>query len=210
MAEVLALDIHGQRLLMNGRPGTIRATWRTGRPYEAELLEYIYSLAVSGLAVDVGANIGNHTLWFAGPCGLEVDAFEPRLHDELASNVDLNGFDDRVRVHAVALGARVGSANHVGKGRLEPAHLGPISVRPLDLMRLTDVALIKIDVEGMEPAVLRGAERTIHRDRPVIFAETWESNRAAIADILKPLGYRPATRFYARPGSQPVVEWVPS
>ncbi|MEV6316176.1 FkbM family methyltransferase [Streptomyces sp. NPDC051776] len=41
----------------------------------------------------------------------------------------------------------------------------------LDGLRLADVGLIKVDVDGSELAVLRGAERTLRRDRPALFIE---------------------------------------
>lgn len=74
---------------------------------------------------------------------------------------------------------------------------GDVPVRTLDSYGFTDVAVIKIDVENMELAVLRGAMETIQRERPVIYAEAWEkgdyleTHRA----FLEPLGYSYARRF---------------
>ncbi|HEV2927277.1 MAG TPA: FkbM family methyltransferase, partial [Propionibacteriaceae bacterium] len=64
-------------------------------------------------------------------------------------------------------------------------------VRTLDSFDFRDVALLKIDVEGMEQAVIRGGLDTIARSRPVIYAEAWDdSYRDATGALLEPLGYR--------------------
>lgn len=236
--ELLTLQAHGRAYRMRDTGGKISQCMRQGRPYEQGLLEHIHARRYRGVAVDVGANIGNHTLWFAIVCGLHVVAFEPLQHELLTEHVRLNDVGDRVAVHAVALGDRDGVAAHVGKGRLdpdratgEPADRVPdvasgrwvgsgagVPVARLDAHALTDVALIKVDVEGMEPAVLRGAVETIARCRPVIYAEAWRDpparrarRRLSIAhrrirDILAPLGYRHARSFR----SGPVEEWEPA
>ncbi|GAA0457883.1 FkbM family methyltransferase [Streptomyces olivaceiscleroticus] len=66
-------------------------------------------------------------------------------------------------------------------------HRGALEVRclTLDELELSDVTLIKIDVDGGEPAVLHGAERTVERDRPAVFVE--------LETRIQPLG--------------PVLEW---
>lgn len=64
----------------------------------------------------------------------------------------------------------------------------------LDEIELSEISLIKIDVEGMELSVLRSAERTIRRDLPIIFFETWDipdfhDANCKIIDWLSVLGY---------------------
>lgn len=184
---------------------------RTGQPYELPLLEHIYSLGLHGTAVDVGANVGNHALWMAAVCGLDVIAFEPLVPFELRANVELNNLAERVEVIPFALGDRQGFARHVGAGRLE-AGAGdgdiPVLVRRFDDFGLVGVSVVKIDVEGMEPAVLRGGESTIRRDRPVIFAEEWgEPEHDATAAVLEPWGYEMTYRFSGRQAATPVGKW---
>lgn len=190
-----------------------RVIRRWGRPYELPLLEHIWRLGLSGTAVDVGANIGNHALWFAAVCGLRVEAFEPVFAVELARNVEINNLGSSITVHPVGLGDSDATAEHVGPhGRLSVGE-GEIPLRRLDDYPLTDVALIKIDVEGMEAAVLRGAEQTIREHRPVIFAEEWDSDprwHQDIADVLSGYGYRMTYRFDKPEAWTPMGKWEPA
>ena len=133
--------------------------------------------------VDVGANIGFFTLMFGrwvGPAG-RVIAIEPE-HRNLATlrrRVARAGLDQIVEcVQAVA-------ADRAGELRLavNPAHPGdhriaeqgePVSALAIDDLTAGEgrpVALVKIDVQGAELLVLRGAWRTIQQHRPALFVE---------------------------------------
>lgn len=181
----------------------------SGQPYEAPLLEHMYERRFKGVAVDVGAHVGNHALWLAAVCELEVWAFEPLVCTELERNVELNGLGGRLHAVGVALGDEVGAARSVGKGRLELDAAGDVPVRPLDEYELTDVAVVKIDVEDMEPWVLRGAVDTIRTSRPVIFAEARDDVcHQAIADVLEPWRYTMTQRFGVN--WTPVECWEPA
>lgn len=210
LGDVLELEAHGVTLRLYDGGGKIPACWRAGKPYERPLLEHIYAERFRGVAVDAGANIGNHTLWLSGVCGLDVVAFEPIKHAELSRNVALNGLNRRVQIAPVALGANAGTALHVGKGRLDPAR-GALPVRRLDDYDLNDVVVIKADVEGMEADVLAGGEGTINRCRPVIFAEEWgPSEHEALAAVLEPWGYQMVKRFHGKDSATPVGRWDPT
>jgi FkbM family methyltransferase len=190
------------------RPSLIGAALKTGQPYEAKLLEHLFARDLEGVAVDVGAHVGNHALWLAVVCGLEVYAFEadPDVQPILIRNVARNRAD--VTVYG-ALGAGAGYVRAAGRGVFEPttAHAGAVSVTPLDLYELEDVSLLKIDVEGMEPAVLRGARETIERCRPMICAEH-QDRRARLRNAaeLEPLGYVQTLTF----GATPMGIWEPT
>lgn len=164
-----------------------RAVTVWGR-YERDELELLLDtlraqglLAADGLCLDIGANIGNHALFFA-PHFAQVLAFEPnprtctllRLNAALAPNV---------RVFDIGLSDAAGTAtlsvpaDNIGMATLQPG--APGAAVACTLQRLDDlpelagqrVALVKIDVEGHEPAALRGALRTLRRDRPVVVFE---------------------------------------
>lgn len=209
--KTLTLHAHGSRFAIRDQDGKIAAHIRSGVPYEQPLLEHIYRAGYEGVAVDAGANIGNHTLWLAAMCRLNVVAFEPVKHADLSRNLDLNPhIAGKVTVHPVALGATTGTASHVSKGRLDPDS-GTLPVRPLDAYGLDGVRIIKIDVEGMEPQVLQGAEVTIRRSRPVIFAEEWgQPEHADIAAVLEPWGYRMTRTFSSKGSPTPVGRWDPT
>ncbi len=139
--------------------------------------------------VDVGANLGTHTLAFARAAGAagRVIAFEPQpaMAELLRENVRQNAAG-QVVIREMALGAerarrpwpRIELAvegNFGGFGILReavPSSGGhEASVGPLDDEALDRVDLVKIDVEGMELDVLEGARRTIAQHRPHVYAE---------------------------------------
>lgn len=176
---------------------------QSGRPYEEDLLDALAVLLAPGdLVVDVGANIGNHTVYFAVACQARVEAFEP--NDEarkcLASNVALNHLERAVTLHEQAL------SDHIGRGSIvnpRDAELGTgtsvvvaDSEGDVETARLADqpfsqVRLVKIDVEGAEEAVIRGGMDLLRHARPVVVAESDDpEQRERIEGLLRPLGYR--------------------
>jgi FkbM family methyltransferase len=146
------------------------------------------SLLKDGPAIlDVGANIGTHSLAFAARFpSSPVLSFEPQplAHALLAASALLNGYDN-IRPHQLgcaeqtriieihsdyeAIGWNIGALDLKAA---EVASGTPILLTPLDKMVTDlDVQLIKIDVEGAESEVLRGAHETLKRCRPVVFFE---------------------------------------
>lgn len=151
------------------------------KPYELGMLEDMRARLEPGdLVVDVGANVGNHTLYLAAVAGCKVEAFEPNaeLCRAVLDSVSLNGLEGRVRVHAVGVGreparARFGEAlpDNLGAQRLAVGD-GDVEIVALDGFTFDQpVRLIKIDVEGMEMDVLDGARALVERDRPMIYVE---------------------------------------
>ncbi|MBA3588110.1 FkbM family methyltransferase [Methylibium sp.] len=179
-------------------------------PYESEMLEDIRERVSAGdLVLDVGANVGNHTLFLAAIAQCNVAAFEPNgdLCAALRESVRLNGFEQQITVHEVGLG-RASSVARFGvdtPANLGGQHLdlgeGTISVVPLDTYRFDrDVKVIKIDVEGMEVDVLEGAQALIGRDRPLLYVEcTAEKHYRAVSKWLERRNYVYWETFNATP-----------
>jgi len=146
--------------------------------------------------VDVGAYIGSHTIKYgqlAKPG--KVYAFEPQddIHQILSYNIELNGLGDTVTAYKMALGDRscnTRMARPATKKSLEsPEKFGnrgasPVvgclddsdeafsfEMRTLDSFELDNVGFIKIDVEGAQLMVLKGAEETIKRNKPIMLIE---------------------------------------
>lgn len=225
------IDAHGSSYRIEADPQSLVAKRLiAGTPYEPWLLEHIYEQGCRGVAVDVGAHIGNHSLWLAAVVGVPVVAFEPLFYRELRANVALNGLEAEapgapgVWVETCALGEAEGTASdggdrvltdpgpaekrqhecNRGEGRLYPGP-GSISVRTLDSFGLTDVGLVKIDVEGMEPLVLRGAARTIQHEGSDIYAEARdEKAEEAQREVVAQWGYKRIRRFDR---GTPIVMW---
>ena len=146
---------------------------RTGEPYELEMLRDMrMRLAPGDLVLDIGANVGNHTLYLAAIADARVIAFEPNVHlaEGIAVSAARNALDGQIKVRAFAVGA---AAGHATFARLTPENLGAqalalgagwIEVMPLDALGIEGpVRALKIDVEGMEIDVLAGA---VESDRP--------------------------------------------
>lgn len=124
------------------------------------------------VCVDVGAHVGLMSYWMAKDFEA-VHAFEPvAAHREcFVKNVEAQN----VFLHDCALGEKEGSVRiQTGKNSSGDSWIagdGDIPLRRLDDFALHDVSCIKIDCEGSELFVLRGAEATVKRCRPAIMVE---------------------------------------
>jgi FkbM family methyltransferase len=154
--------------------------------------------------VDVGANIGAHTIFFAKKTGSagRVFAMEPQrvLYHVLCGNIALNLHHNVTAINA-GMGATatrlpVPRINYARGGNFGGLPLGQwagedIPVVPLDSYRLEPCHLIKIDVEGMERDVLEGARATLARNRPFLYVENDRSEKSkALIDWLFNADYR--------------------
>lgn len=175
--------------------------------------------------LDLGANIGVHSLAFAqtvGPTG-RVISVEPQHFpfQLLSANVTLNQ-----QPHVLCLRAAVGEVRGACTvPRIDPTHrhnAGATTVSTeasasaqgqdvvpmitVDSLGLARCDLIKIDTEGFEDRVLQGARATLAAQRPVVYAEMHDHEKLRrAAAILKPLGYSLTlhnTRFYRRGNPQ--------
>ena len=176
----------------------LAGAWVSVGYHETELPFVRAFVRPDDLVLDVGANLGVYTVVSAVQ-GARVVAFEPNssARGSLLANISLNGLTDRVQVSSHALADFTGTAafttdleecNHLLVGAAD--HSAPVEVRQLDEVGLPrgPVTLIKIDVEGFDEAVLRGARKTLVRDRPVLIIETW-GGAHAIRVLLADLGY---------------------
>lgn len=168
--------------------------------YEARLLHLIEEYMPPGsVVVDAGANIGNHTVFFAGVCGAgQVYSFEPlrETFRLLERNINLNALHN-VRPINAALGAQPGYATlkaynpkNIGGSSLGGSEEGDYRVTTIDKLDLQRLDFIKIDVEGSHLAVLQGANETIKRCHPLIWVELRGAEFLPGDQALKALGYR--------------------
>ncbi|WP_207882637.1 FkbM family methyltransferase [Pseudomonas sp. 30_B] len=180
------------------------------RPYELSMLEDMgRRVRADDLVLDIGANVGNHTLYLAAVAGCQVIAFEPNqeLVGALSAGIEMNGLSERVAVRGLAVGETEAQGHferaipeNLGAQRIVLGD-GDIEIVALDELHFDHaVKLLKIDVEGMEMSVLRGAEQLLHRDRPLIYVECLSKDEfLAVADWLQARGYSYLETFNASP-----------
>lgn len=191
------------------------ATEGIWEPFETALICRLLRARIDAsgeaLFVDCGANLGWYSM-IAAALGSQVVAFEPMPNNAilLRSNIEHNGFVQLVEAHEIALGESPGtgslrlSVNNQGDHRLVVEHrVAPESPRltvDVAVRRLDDVlagrvpSLLKLDTQGSEVAILRGAPETLATSSLTILLEFWPyglTRCGATADellaILEPL-----------------------
>jgi FkbM family methyltransferase len=178
-------------------------------PGEVDVFRQV--LKPGDVVIEAGANIGAHTVplaQFVGRSGA-VHAFEPQraIFQMLCANLALSALPN-VFARQAAVGAQAGSIvvpqfdydrpNNFGGlalGGLSQGAAPPggetVPVLTIDSLELSSLALIKIDVEGMEADVLEGARATIARHKPILYVENdREEKSAALIALIASLGYR--------------------
>ena len=173
--------------------------------------EFMQQMVRTGdVVVEVGANIGTHTIGLAKLVGDQgrVIACEPQpvVFQTLCANVLINNLDT-VDCIPYAIGAENGTflyprlnyatKNNFGGLSLEAMQkIGAengilVHIKPLDqFFTFKRLDLLKIDVEGMEEGVLRGAMQTIERFRPKIYLENDRIEKSAnLIKLLWELNY---------------------
>lgn len=187
--------------------------------FERETMEYVAGRLGSPrgrgvgptIFIDIGANIGNHTCFFAPKFDLTI-AVEPSsvVASILRANILLNSLQDKVTVVQVAVSDHSGKAMHytssgdnLGGSSLDGHRRDTIESTKEEVeLRTADaivsgitptnavISFVKIDVEGHEHAVLLGMTETIRQHRPLIMFEA-DSGRSAAdcMQILRELEY---------------------
>jgi FkbM family methyltransferase len=187
--------------------------WRRGdEELELTLLPLLCSR--ERVSVDVGANFGMYTARMIA-LSRRCVAFEPI---PAMARMLARGFGRTVDVHGVALSDRTGMvelrvpdldtgyatidpANRLTSRREVPIDRVEVPMARLDDFGLDDVGFVKVDVEGHEEAVLRGAEATLARCRPNVIVEVEDRhNPGSVARVLGWMRERGYAAFGIREG----------
>lgn len=200
--EVLHVPAMGLSLCLNMARDPIQNAWRRGEFFEAEELDLLRHHIKSGAhVIDIGANVGNHALFFATRMqAARVIVVEPNplAMAPLMANVLINRLDGVIDLALLGVGLSDAAAGGYGMKRHDKnlgatrmfAGKGDMQVHPGDALFADETPdLIKIDVEGMEMQVLSGLEQTVTRCRPVILIEVDTDNDPAFQDWRGTYGY---------------------
>ncbi|MDD3579717.1 MAG: FkbM family methyltransferase [Desulfobacca sp.] len=160
---------------------------------ELFLLRDLVSAKPEPVFLDIGASVGQHSLFMSQFCA-QVHAFEPyaRARERLQEKIALNQLQN-IMVHSVGLGAHnedlefyapvghnIGVGSFLAHHRHKHQPIGKLRVVNgddyLSGLALPRLDLIKIDVEGFEAYVLSGLSSTLKRFRPLLVMELTNYN----------------------------------
>ncbi|MBI1776504.1 MAG: FkbM family methyltransferase [Proteobacteria bacterium] len=198
---------HGAMLFNRNDQYVGRSLELYGEYCEARVETLRQLLQQGDVVVDVGAYIGNTTLFYARAVGEKgaVVAFEPQrvIFQTLCANLALNSMTNVYAVHAAVGDERGQAVVPLLKPELENnfAALGledskwdqgdSVPVTTIDNLELRNCRFISVDVEGMELAVLKGAEATIATCAPILFVANHRKDKsAALITHLLDRGYQ--------------------
>lgn len=197
VGQVVSSLIQGERvqfLIVNSRD-VIQKVHARGEFYEPDELAIIRNYCPYGAVFcDIGSNVGNHAIFALKFLhAAQVIVFEPNpiAISILLANLGLNGLLDRCDTRHLGIGlsdrSEGGKSIHARSRNLGAATIsdteepgtGSISLRRGDeVLASVSPDFIKIDVEGMEMAVLNGLSDLLNRCKPTLFVEVDNVNRA--------------------------------
>lgn len=224
ISERIALPFVDETFLLVGR-GMTGATgnWYCGLHEPDEMGFLLHALRADELFVDIGANVGSYTLLAAGAVGANVISVEPipETFQHLQTNVFLNHLESRVTGLNIGISEREGelrfskSLDTMNRILLPDEKLDAISVpvKTLDeILKDKTPHVIKIDVEGHEFPILRGAEKTLaHPEIRAVIMETNQSgDKYGVSDTqlsheMSKYGFSPFSYDALRREIQPVT-----
>ena len=176
--------------------------------YETEETNLIAEIIKPGMTVlDIGGNIGYFTLLMAHLVSREgkIHTFEPNppIYSRLVKNIEINPElnDGRITLHKIALSSKEGETTfycpiegHEGVGGLKNTERASIEktikvkTQTLDNFiidkNIKKIDFIKMDIEGGELDVLKGADNVLEKIRPIILFEANELNTAPYGYII--------------------------
>ena len=174
-----------------------------GTFYEIDVLEKLQPyIKKNAVILDIGANIGNHSVYWAVKSNTKrVYSFEP-VQDTfkiLKKNVEINDLNNKIKIFNIGLSNRKinGSVSfydrrNIGGTPVKQNPNGNLSLDKLDNIKIKENAVdfVKIDVEGHELEVLQGARETLIKYKPTVFIEAFPDSRPKVHEYLTNLGYR--------------------
>jgi methyltransferase, FkbM family len=173
-----------------------------GEFHEAEELDIIRQFCRFGsVFVDIGANVGNHSLFvglYLRPERIIPFEVDPAAIALLTTNLEANGLAARCELDHLGIGLaeRKGRGGRVAAPDQDPEGARMVRLRRGDaFLAERRVDFIKIAADGMEMRVLQGLSATIAASKPRLFVEVDNTNRAEFLAWIEDNGYLMVDRF---------------
>ena len=208
--DVSVCEIHGRlfSFASDRKQDPIQRAHRGGKFYEEPELAIIKSqFPQGGIFVDIGSNIGNHSLFVAAFLQPEkIIPFEPNplAYKLLLANVAMNGFSPLFDLSYIGFGlsdtrasgfAMSDQHKNLGGARMQSGEGDIETITGDQALEKVTPDFLKTDVEGMEIMVLRGLEATIERAAPTILIEVDQENYDAFDAWVEDHGYEVLKTF---------------
>lgn len=174
--------------------------------YESPQLVQLHRMNLipeGGVIIDAGSNIGNHAVFFNAHFKPDrMYCFEPQAlaYRTLQRNIELNAEGADIRCVQAMLGAEEGTGavasykqGNQGGAKFEQSDTGSTPMLTLDTALegadKAKVSFIKIDVEGFQAEVLRGAHDILSTSKPILWIEVFDDEKDETNEILAQYGY---------------------
>lgn len=190
---------HQIRLVIVDPNDLIQSEQKRGKFYEEEELDTIAAyFPEGGTFVDVGANTGQHSLYFAKLKAAHVVMVEPgpEAFRLMLQNIELNNIQNECSILQVGFSDANGRADievhldNLGSASISENSRGEITtVRGDDVLIGRKIDMIKIDTEGFEIKVLAGLTETIDREQPIIYIEIDNKNLDCFHEFMRAVRY---------------------
>lgn len=173
------MNIEGELMRIHHKDVISTYIQRYQRYYEFNVMDKFWDyIPFKGTFLDVGANIGNHTLMFNRfRPNVTIHSFEPS-HKNYVLLYDNTQFKTNITTYPVGLGHKLSTTkmsqphpNNRGGNKIDTNGEETITIIPGDSLNLDNVTFIKMDVEGYEINALMGLHETISKHSPNIWIE---------------------------------------
>lgn len=187
--EITEIDYAGKRMMVyhsSFDAHCISYTMRQGQIWDKEVIDYIKeNIADKELnMVDVGVEVGSYSIMLCDHFK-KITGFEPNLNNYkvFSHTIKINGIDN-IELHNKGCGAinSVCSLTSKNSDQISVGQ-GTIPLVTLDSLDLDNCKFLKIDVEGHEFEVLKGAKNFINKHKPYIYLETHPGIKLGVKEL---------------------------
>lgn len=193
--------------------------------YEKNLLEEISKITKNkkGIFVDAGANLGNHSIFFAKECNsTKVISFEPdeKIFNLLQKNIVQNKLKEKIEPIKIGLYSKkcflkkiIDRSDNLGATEFVESNLKTdASAITLDSLSIVEpISCYKLDIQNLEMHAIIGSKETILRWKPIIVAEAMKNHQfVEINSFLEKMNYKihPKNNKKKWWASSPTYIWI--